>query len=96
MKQVAVTQLKNRLSEFLRLVKRGETIDVLEHGIPIARLSPLVGKEKRSEDLLDRAIREGIARPGRGRLPADFFDKHPPIPCNVDAVQMVIESRGDR
>jgi len=41
MKRVPVTDLKNRLSEFLRFVKRGESLEVLERGIPIARIEPV-------------------------------------------------------
>ena len=40
-KLVYVSTLKARLSEFLRLVKSGETILVTERGRPVALLSPV-------------------------------------------------------
>jgi prevent-host-death family protein len=40
MKTVGVAQLKSRLSEYLRRVRRGQTIVVLDRRTPIARLVP--------------------------------------------------------
>ena len=41
MKQVRVAQLKARLSEYLRAVRRGETIAVLDRETPIAQIVPV-------------------------------------------------------
>lgn len=100
MKRVAVTDLKNRLSEHLRLVKAGETIEILEHNVPIARIEPLREVGDRHKAALERLYREGLARPPaippeKGFFKA-FFAAHPPVPCDVDAVQILIEQRGDR
>ncbi|OGO29323.1 MAG: hypothetical protein A2W33_01615 [Chloroflexi bacterium RBG_16_52_11] len=40
--QVGVRDLKSRLSEYLRLVKRGQTVIITEHGHPVGRLSPVI------------------------------------------------------
>jgi len=91
MKRVSVTDLKNGLSQYLRLVKRGETIEILEHQVPIARITRL---ESPADDdaLRERLIREGILIP-RTRDPRSFVLK-PPVPCAVDVVQILIEERG--
>jgi prevent-host-death family protein len=62
MKQVSVTQLKNQLSRYLRLVKRGECIEILERNTPIARLVGV--QEPPSWDShLERLRRDGIVIP---------------------------------
>lgn len=88
MKRVSVTDLKNRLSEFLRLVKRGETIEILERRVPIARIQAAgAGSE--------RAVRDGLlippsARPGRHLL------ANPAVPCRGDAVEALVDERRKR
>src|SRR5205085_911717 len=41
MASVGVRELRQRASEVLRRVKAGETIEVTEHGRPVALLTPL-------------------------------------------------------
>jgi len=92
MRRVTVTELKNKLSQYLRLVKKGETIEVVERSIPIARLERL----RTSGDAeLSQLVRDGIVTPARRPAPDDLFAR-PPIPCRGDAVRAVIEQRGDR
>ncbi|MBM3120750.1 MAG: type II toxin-antitoxin system prevent-host-death family antitoxin [Chloroflexi bacterium] len=38
--QGVVRELKDRPSEYLRRVKKGATITITEHGVPVARLTP--------------------------------------------------------
>ena len=40
-RQVGVRELRQNLSKYLRRVKRGERLEVTEHGRPIAVLTPL-------------------------------------------------------
>ena len=93
MKRVSVTDLKNGLSQYLRLVKRGETIEILDHQVPIARITRLEAPE---EDDAHREwlIREGILTP-TARDPGTFV-LGPPVPCppGVDVVQILLEERG--
>lgn len=44
MKHVAISELKSKLSQYLRLVKSGEEIEIQERGIPIAHLTKTVQK----------------------------------------------------
>lgn len=93
MLQVSVTELKNRLSEYLRLVKKGETIEVLEHSIPIARLESTRGYSGGGDRQLEQLVREGVVT--RGKRKADrAWLKEPAIPCGGDAVRALIEERG--
>ena len=93
MKRVSVTELKNRLSHYLRLVKRGETVELLDRNVPVARLTRVDAVE--DEDLIRRLQRDGLIRPPAGKPYLGFLDS-PPLPCKGDAVKALIEGRGDR
>ena len=41
MKTANVAELKNRLSDYLRLVEDGETVEVAKRNVPFARIVPL-------------------------------------------------------
>ena len=63
MKQANVSELKNQLSQFLRFVKQGEAVLVLERGIPIAEIQPRLSKAN-SEDRLEHLAAKGIIHRG--------------------------------
>lgn len=62
--QVAVRELKNHLSDYLKKAEAGEEILVTTHGKPIARISQL-----ETEDLMDDAL-SGLAwiRPAKKKV----------------------------
>ncbi|MBI5361765.1 MAG: type II toxin-antitoxin system prevent-host-death family antitoxin [Planctomycetes bacterium] len=95
MQQVPITDLKNRLSEFLRLVKRGETIEIIERNVAIARIEAIEPASDSSSSRFQQLVREGaITRP---KAPLDLRKLGiRPRPCQGDAVQAVIDERGDR
>ncbi len=95
MKRVSVTDLKNRLSEYLRLVKRGESIEVVDRSVPVARLLGVAGRAAGDSNPLDHLVREGVLSPARGKPPLELL-RQPPVPCRADAVQALIDERGDR
>ena len=41
MTSVGVRELRQRASELLRLVEKGETVEITDRGRPVARLTPL-------------------------------------------------------
>ena len=55
---VGVRELKQHLSEYLRRVADGETLQVTDRGVPVALLSPVT-----AADPLARAVDEGWVRP---------------------------------
>ena len=95
MRQVSVTELKNQLSKYLRLVKKGETVEVLEHSVPVARIQAVNPAEPGSEGHLERLRRDGIILPARAEARPELLEQ-PPIPCQGDVAAAVIEGRGDR
>jgi prevent-host-death family protein len=57
---VGVRELRQNLSVYLDRVKAGETLEVTEHGRPVARLTP---NPPERVPVLDRLIAEGRAQP---------------------------------
>jgi prevent-host-death family protein len=65
MTTVSITELKARLSEYVREVRRGGEVQILDRGTPVARLVGLAvstGGEGRRRQL----VRDGVLRPGEG------------------------------
>ena len=75
MDQIGVRELRQHASVYLERVKKGESIEVTERGVPIAVLGP-IAVEKPS--ILDRLIAEGRATPAKRDL-AEWLEKNPPV-----------------
>jgi len=56
--RVGVRELRQNLSVYLDRVKAGETLEVTEHGLPVAQLGPRVAKPV---SIIDQMIAEGRA-----------------------------------
>lgn len=82
MKQVRIAELKARLSEYLRAVRRGETIAVLDRDTPVAQIVPVRDRSA----LRVRTPAPGTPPPSRVPLPQ-------PAKLNVDVVQLLLEER---
>jgi len=69
MKSASVTELKANLSKYLRMVRRGSEVQVLERGVPIARLVGLQGTPVvKDVERLERLERAGVLRRGTSNL----------------------------
>jgi prevent-host-death family protein len=55
---VGVRELKQHLSEYLRRVGAGETLQITDRGVPVALITPVV-----AADPLARGVVEGWIRP---------------------------------
>jgi prevent-host-death family protein len=55
---VGVRDLKQNLSDYLRRVRAGETLQVTDRGVPVALITPLT-----AADPLARGVDEGWVRP---------------------------------
>ena len=47
---VSIRELKSRLSHYLRLTRKGESVVITDHGVPIGRIVP-VGQDLAGRDL---------------------------------------------
>jgi len=82
MKEVRIADLKARLSEYLRAVRGGETISVLDRETPVAQIVPV----RERVALRVRKPAPGTPPPNRVRLPK-------PLKSNVEIVDLLLEER---
>ena len=87
---VGVRELRQNLSLHLRRVAAGETLEVTEHGHPVAVLAPLPG----GTDALEQMVRVGRARPPR----RDLLELGPPLRPTMrkSLTETLIEKREER
>ena len=82
MKQVRIAALKARLSEYLRAVRNGETIAVLDRETPVAHIIPV---------RQSRALR--VRKPAPGALPLHRVPLPKPAKLKIDIVDLLLEER---
>jgi len=82
MKQVRIAELKAKLSEYLRAVRRGETIAVLDRDTPVAQIVPV-----RSTSALR------LRKPAPGTPPPNRVPLPKPANLSIDIVQLLLEER---
>jgi prevent-host-death family protein len=82
MTHVRIAELKARLSEYLRAVRRGETIEVLDRDTTIAELVPIRDR---------RTLR--VRKPAPGRPPPNRVKRPALATLPVDVVQLQLEER---
>jgi len=82
MKQVRIAELKAKLSEYLRAVRRGETIAILDRETLIAQIVPV-----RSPSALR------IRKPAPGTPPPNRIPLPKPKKLSLDVVQLLLEER---
>lgn len=95
MEAASVSELKAHLSKYLRMVRRGGEVQILDHGRPVARLTGIATTPAGADDAHREAlIRSGLIRPRR-RDPMGLLDE-PPLELPVDLRHTVAEERTDR
>ena len=92
MTTVSISDLKANLSRYLREVRRGGEVQVLDRGAPVARLVPVTASD--DEGIRDRLIGTGLLRPGK-RGAASVLDE-PPLELPVSVSEALSEDRADR
>lgn len=89
MASIGVRELRQRASELLRRVERGETLEITDRGRPVALLSPLP-----SGSALERMRAAGEIEPalcGQADLPAPLV-----LDAGVEAPSSVLRRLRDR
>lgn len=96
MKAVNVAELKNRLSHYLRIVRRGEAILVRDRDRVIARIEPAgdvgVPRGEDAKRLAELELR-GVLRRGRAPLTAEMLARRPRV--RADVVAALLRERED-
>ena len=89
---VSISDLKANLSRYLREVRRGGEVQILDRGAPVARLVPPVSDD--DGEVRERLIGAGVLRPGEGSAAAILNE--PPLELPVSLSEALFEERTDR
>ncbi|MGD0368506.1 MAG: type II toxin-antitoxin system prevent-host-death family antitoxin [Acidobacteriaceae bacterium] len=95
MRTVKIGALKNQLSAYLRHVRNGEEVVVLDRDKPVARILPFDDRTISDEEA--RLVASGAMKLPEREMDWDEFFSLPTgnVPREV-AIKALIESRGDR
>jgi prevent-host-death family protein len=91
---VTISELKSRLSHYLRRVRSGETIIVRDRNTVIARIEPAGDAAAATDDergWLAELERRGVVRRAAGSLKEGWLDRRPDV--HADVVEALIEER---
>ncbi len=92
MRSVRIGELKKHLSRYLRVVRGGTRVIVMDRDVPVAELAPITSARKTATDRREDLIRRGVLIPApRGSLTLDELGL--PVPCRGDAIAAL---RADR
>jgi len=97
MKVVGIRELKNRLSEYLRIVRSGETVLVTDRGEVVAEIrvpGSAPDDPNMSAGLMD-LVRRGTVSLGAPNR-ADVYTSLPPLLPEGTAAKLLDEERGER
>lgn len=95
MKKSSISETKNRLSQLLERVRRGETVLITDRDRPVARLGPVDSSLPVAvEGRLSRLERAGLLRLGGGGLVKRIVSEPAPRPKkSASAVAAILEER---
>lgn len=100
MKAVGIRELKNRLSQYVAEVRRGEVVLVTDRGTVVAELRPPGAAAAAQDDVpagLRRLVERGLVRPARGGHDPGLYQRtFEPIGPPGLGRRLLDEERGDR
>jgi prevent-host-death family protein len=93
MRTASISEAKNKLSALLDRVRAGETILILDRGVPVAELGP--ARELSDDQRIARLERAGVIRPPRRRshVPASRLARPPGPEGGTGALEALLEER---
>jgi prevent-host-death family protein len=93
MKTATITEAKNGLSALIDRVRAGESILILDRGVPVARLEPVAAFPDQS-GRLRRLERAGLIRVGDAPPPLELLrTSAPALAPDASAVQALLDER---
>lgn len=89
-----ITEAKNRLSALIDHVRGGETVLIVDRGIPVARLESAVTIESDTDGRVARLERAGAVRRATNPAASDVLSADPPSARRgASAVRALLEER---
>lgn len=78
MHTASLTEAKNQFSALIDRVRAGDSVLILDRGIPVARLEPVVSSDAADDGRLARLQRAGAVRAASGQRPLALISRDPP------------------
>jgi prevent-host-death family protein len=89
-----ITEAKNKLSALLDQVRNGESVLIVDRGVPVARLESVIDVDTDSDGRLARLERAGAVRVARNPPATELLSQQPPSPrAGASAVDALIQDR---
>jgi len=98
MRAVGIREMKNKLSEYLRIVAEGETVLVTDRGRVVAQLAPPPAHAPPAiseDEALGRLAAAGKLRLPRNRVPSPGAGPVAGVPGGVDLAALLEDVRSD-
>ena len=93
MKRATISELKNRLSAYLGIVRAGERVMVVDRDVPVAIIER-IGDRADAEPRLTRLEKAGLVRRPTGEAPIDLELLRQPAPRSTASVlQALLDER---
>jgi prevent-host-death family protein len=97
MQHVGIRELKNRLSHYMREVRRGEVVQVTDRGEVVAELRPPSPRDEFFAEYpqLGELARQGRIKLGRPNRP-ELYERMPRALKSITAAELLDRDRGER
>jgi len=99
MRAAGIREVKNKLSEYLRIVADGETVLVTDRGRVVAQLAPPPAHAPpvlSEDDALARLAAAGKIRLPRQKVPSPGAGPVPGVPAGIDLAGILNDVRSER
>jgi prevent-host-death family protein len=95
MKTASISEAKNRLSAYIDLVRKGETVLITDRNTPVAQLVPLQRAANADDEAWLQALeRKGLIKRASKRAPSALLQTPPPkLPPGVSLLDALLEER---
>jgi prevent-host-death family protein len=94
--RVSVSETKNRLSHFIRLVRGGEEIEIMDRNTPVAKIVHIAkfSETGKKATWIVEAVHLGLITPPKKKeLPTNFFDRKNTLPQGKGVLQALLQER---
>ncbi len=97
MKTASISEAKNRLSAYIDLVRKGETVLITDRNTPVAQLGPLQPAANADDEAWLQALeRKGLIKRASKRGPSAMLKKSPQkLPAGVSVLNALLTQRRD-
>lgn len=97
MRRAKISELRNHLSQYLDRVRRGETIEVVDRNVPVARVVPIGAGSRRGRQRdgawIERLLRSGHVRSGALKGVSEILKRVPPGPAKSGVLDALLSER---